>query len=160
MKYNILLVSLIVLMGSQITFGQDHLIKGKVIDYETNHPIIGVTVIPDSLQNGALTDKNGNFDIKGDTKKLELYFVGYYPIRFINMPVENKQTDLGDIKLVANHHDDHMITGQYSEPLESDIERDEKLRKKVLKMYRINVCGKKLKPYFDKQFLVVDFNEN
>lgn len=155
-----LLALLLILMGNQLTTGQNSSVKGRIIDYETNNPMHAVTVVLD-VQHGVLTDKNGHFDIKGDIKKIEISFVGYYTIKFINMPLENKQTDLGDIKLVADYRDAHVIIGgPPSQPLASDLEKDIKLRKNVLENYRFKVFGKTLKPYFEHHNLVFDFNEN
>lgn len=160
MTTKILLVSLLILMGNQLASGQDSSVKGRIVDYETNAPIHAVTVVLDP-QHGVLTDKNGNFEIKGNTKKVEISFVGYYAIKFMNTPLENKQTDLGDIKLVPDYRDAHVIIGgPPSQPLASDLEKDKKLRENVLENYRFKVFGKTLKPYFEHHFLVFDFDEN
>ena len=160
MKYKIIIVAILILMGNQKTFSQNVYIRGKIIDYETNYAIHAVTIVPDSLPNGALSDMNGNFDIKGNTRKLELSFVGYYPIRFINIPVEKKHIDFGNIKMVANHLGEDVATGKPYTISEQSKEEDKRLRKNVLKKYRIKVCGKKLKPYFEGNKLIFDFNKN
>ena len=103
---------------------------------------------------------NGNFEIKGNSRNLELIFVGYYPIRFNNIPIENKHIDLEDIKMVANHIGEDIATGHPYVINKHDIEEDKRLIKNVLKKYRIKACGKKLKPYFEGNKLIFDFNRN
>ena len=160
MKYKIIIVAIIILLGNQKTFSQSASIKGRVIDYETNYAIHAVTIIPDSIPNGALTDMNGDFEIRDNTRQLELLFVGYYPIRFINIPIENKHIDFGNIKMVANHLGEDVATGEPYIISGHSKEEDNRLRKNVLKKYRIEVLGKKMKPYFEGNKLIFDFSRN
>ena len=55
--------------------------------------------------------------------------------------------------------DDVVLCGPYKI---SDVSREEdkRLRKEVLKKYRIKVNGKKLKPHFEEKILVFDFDRN
>lgn len=76
MKYKIIIASIILLLGNQKTFSQSSYIKGRIVDYETNYALMAVSVIPDSIPNGALSDMNGEFEIKGNARCLELLFVG------------------------------------------------------------------------------------
>ncbi len=81
----------------------------------------------------------------------------------INIPEKDKTIDFKEIKLVSDHRWDNMTVG--GPPLnkfqvEFQKERDKKLRMNVIKKYRIKILGKKLKPYFEGQYLVFDFNEN
>ena len=158
MKYKIIIASIILLLGNQKTFSQCSYIKGRIIDYETGDPLKVVTIGSDSLQAAVFSDINGNFEIKGNARKLELYLSGYYAIDFINIPIENKHIDLGDIKMVANHRLDNVVIGGHSinRINEYDIEQDKRLRKNVLKKYRIKVLGKRLKPYFEGNKLIFD----
>lgn len=162
MKCKIVMITIFMLLGNQKTFSQHSSIKGKIIDYETNYAITAVTLVPDSIQNGGLSDMNGNFEIKGNTRQLKISFVGYYSIKFINTPIENKHIDLGDIKMVSNHLMDNVpVGGPPCDLYDSDKqkEQDKRLRKNVLKKYRIEIFGKKLKPYFEGKYLVFDFNK-
>jgi len=162
MTHKIILATILILLGNQ-TYSQDSNIKGRIIDYETNYAIAAVTLLPDSIPSGGLSDKNGNFEIKGNTRQLEISCFPYYPIKFINIPIENKQIDLGDIKMVPNHTWDNKVLGGPPTDLydfDKQKEQDKILRKNVLKKYRIKVIGKKLKPYFEGKYLVFDFNKN
>ena len=55
------------------------IVKGKVIEEDTNVPIPGVTVIAKDTTTGTVTDVNGNFSIKIEQgKTLVFSFIGYY----------------------------------------------------------------------------------
>src|SRR6185503_13302331 len=58
---NLLLFILLVCL-SIITFAQDRVIRGKVTD-DAGAPLQGVSVIPKGSKTGAQTDKDGNFSI-------------------------------------------------------------------------------------------------
>lgn len=91
MKYKIIIIAILILLGNQKIFSQSYNFKGSIIDYESNSPIPGATIIDgNNSKNGTISDKDGNFEIKveGDIRKLELYFVGCYPIKFINIPLK------------------------------------------------------------------------
>jgi hypothetical protein len=163
MKYKIIIVAILILLGNQKNFSQNSLVKGKIIDYETNRPMPGATVVENFPSNGTISGKDGNFEmhIKSNTKQLEFNFIGYYPIKFINIPVEKKHIDLGEIKLVQNYLMSNIIVGGPPTKIdEVDKQKDEKFRNNVLKKYRLKVLGKKLKPYFEGKYLVFDFNKN
>jgi hypothetical protein len=162
MKYQITIAIAIALLIVQNGFSQDYYLKGKVVDYETNSKIPGVTILPDSMKNGALTDKHGHFKIRGNTNNLEISFIGYHSLKFVNIPKLQKDIDFGEIKLVEDHSmDNWVICGP---PVHSDdeklIEQDKALKKEVLENYRLNVLGQKLKPYFEGKYLIFDFDKN
>lgn len=165
-RKNIVAVILI-LSGNQI-FSQDT-IKGRTIDYETNHTISGVTIVDgNNNRNVTISDRDGNFKIvaEGNNKNLALYVATCYPIKFINIPKGDNNIDFKEIKLVPNHLWDNVVVGgPWNAPSEKQQERDKQLRMKVLKEYRIKIPGKKLKPHFEgahfeTQYLVFDFNTN
>ncbi len=160
MKCQITFAIIVALLTFQKSFSQDCYMKGKIIDYETNNAIIGAAIIPDSYQNGAPSVKNGNFEIKDNTNNLEILFVGYYPLKFINIPTKQKVIDFGEIRLVQDYREFNSGAGIPAIPLSEDlIEQDKKLRKDVLKKYRIKILGKKLKPYFEGKYLIFNLNK-
>jgi len=165
MTHKIILATILILLGNQ-TYSQDSNIKGRTIDYETNYTIIGATIIDaNNSQNGTISDRDGNFkiEVEGNKRNLELYFFGYYPIKFINIPKGDKNTDFKEIKLVPNHLLDNTVVGGPPSNLydfEKQKEQDKRLRKNVLKKYRIKILGEKLNPYFEGKYLVFDFNKN
>jgi len=164
MKLKITFAIIIALLTFQKSFSHDALFKGKIVNYETNAPMPGVTILEKNHPpNGTISDKDGNFEIKieSDTTHLEFYFVTCYPIKFMNIPIEKKHIDLGEIKMAQNYLLSNMIICGPSTPInESDKQKDIKLKKDILEKYRIKVFGKKLKPYFEARNLIFDFNKN
>jgi hypothetical protein len=168
--HKIILAAILILSASQ-TFSQDS-IKGRTFDYETSLTLPGVTIINGNNRlNGTISDRDGNFKLKveGSKRKLEIYFVGCYAIRLINIPEGDKTIDLKEIKILRNHLTDHIVVGGPSLPFsEEQLERDKKLRMDVLENYRINILGKNVKPYFEgdnnlnggDKFLIFDFDKN
>ena len=99
---------------------------------------------------GIIVDQNGAFETDLDLEYhwFLLFMVGYYMVKFINIPTDEKLIDFGEIKMVRNHLGDHMVVGgppsdEY-DPVKQK-EQDEKVRKEVLRKYRIKVNGKKTK---------------
>lgn len=85
-KHRIILAVILILSGSQ-TYSQEGRLKGILVDYETNRTIAGATIIDvNNPRNGTISDGNGNDQLEagGNKINLELYFVGYYPERFIH----------------------------------------------------------------------------
>ena len=161
MKYKIILVAILILLGNQKIFSQNSIVKGKIVDYETNKPMAGVVVVENLPNNGTISGKDGNFEmhLKSNTKQLEINFIGYYPIKIINIPLEKERIDLEEIKLVQNYLMSKIIVGGPVTKIdEADKQRDEKLKINVLEKYRLEVLGKKLKPYFEGKYLVFDFS--
>ena len=158
MRYHIILLLTIGLFTSQKGLSQNLNVKGKIIDYETNQIIIGATIIPEDTQEGALSDKNGYFEINDNTQNLEICFVGYYILRFINIPQNQKNIDFGAIRLIQNYLKYNNGAGVPDLPVNDDfIEQDKRLKEIVLNNYRIKLLGKKLKPYFEGNYIVFDF---
>lgn len=91
-KMKIVIVLLSLLAAFQITAQTpcDRLVTGKVLDIDTNEPLPFATVKILGLNQGAVTDDLGQFEIKGicqDEIDLEIRFLGY--------------------KTVVHHHDFH-----------------------------------------------------
>ena len=164
MKKTLLIVSALMLIVNLKSSGQNISIKGRVIDYELGHPIVGVYVTDNTIplpgKNGIISDINGDFKIAFNTRSFVIFFIGYYSIKFTNIPIENKHIDFGDIKLVANHLMDDVVLCEPYKISDVSREEDKRLRKEVLKKYRIKVNGKKLKPHFEEKILVFDFDRN
>ncbi len=169
MTHKIILAAFLILSANQ-TFSQDS-IKGRFIDYETNRTLPGVMIRDgNNFSNGRISDRDGNFKLKveGSKRKLEIYFVGCYAIRLINLPKGDNNIDLKEIKMVRNHLTEHIVVGGPSLPFsEYQLEQDKKLRVDVLEKYRINILGKNVKPYFEgdydpnggDKYLIFDFDK-
>lgn len=77
-----LLIILLVFLISSVTFAQTRLAKisGKVVDAETNNPIVGVSVVNESTKAGVNTDVEGTFFLqleKGKKYSIKISSVGY-----------------------------------------------------------------------------------
>ena len=80
MKTQLLKFTLIVALGlfSMVSFSQG-VIKGKIVDAETNEFLIGATVVQEGTTNGTITDVNGEFTLSliDGTQGISISFVGY-----------------------------------------------------------------------------------
>ncbi|MFW6327548.1 MAG: SusC/RagA family TonB-linked outer membrane protein, partial [Bacteroidota bacterium] len=58
---------------------QRPVVTGKVVDFATNEPLIGVNVIIEGTTKGTVTDVNGEFEIalEGDSASLLFSYIGY-----------------------------------------------------------------------------------
>lgn len=73
----ILLVVFILVMSYSDGFSQS-LIKGKVLDKETDEPLPGVSIVIKGTSEGTITDLNGNYQIKAQRGNILLFsFIGY-----------------------------------------------------------------------------------
>ena len=67
-----------VMMFAQSNQSNQLTVTGKVIDADTNDPLVGVSVIEKRTNNGTVTDLNGNFSIKVEKGKILVFsFIGY-----------------------------------------------------------------------------------
>ena len=60
-------------------FAQQRTIMGTIVDSETMLPLVGVSIMGDSTNNGCTTDFDGKFSMKttNDVKCLVLSYIGY-----------------------------------------------------------------------------------
>lgn len=165
MKHKIILATIMILSGIQ-TYSQDT-IKGRIIEYEGNRSMPGATIFEkwNVMKNSSISDGDGKFKIKvdGDKRNLAISYVCCYGIKFINIPKSDKNIEIEPIKMVRYYLDANLVVG--GSPLnvyskEYLEETDKKLRMNVLENYRIEILGKKLKPYFEGRFLIFDFDSN
>ncbi|TKG96556.1 hypothetical protein EYV94_04720 [Puteibacter caeruleilacunae] len=159
LKY--LLFVLLIFLCNQ-TFSQSSNFTGKVIDYESKNAIAGATIVDaDNSLNGTISDFDGYFEIeiKRGKRNIEIGFVGYYQIKLLNIPEEDRGVDLGAIRLAANHLLDNMVVGgTWQDITDEQKEQDKQLRKDYLKNYRFKILGKELKPSFKRKCMVFDFD--
>src|SRR6056297_11833 len=79
-------------------------VKGKLIDEETNEPLIGATVVVKNTTVGTSTELDGSFSLKIEPGKKDLKFsyVGYIS-KELTVNVSGSETkDLGNIKLKSS----------------------------------------------------------
>lgn len=97
MKKKITLTTIIILLISFFkVFSQDFTVKGRIVDYETNQELIGITIFTDSTNDSTISDIYGNFKLNRSTSKIEMYYIGFYTLKLINIP-KNQNIDFGDI---------------------------------------------------------------
>lgn len=53
-----------VMLGIQSAFAQSYVVKGNVVSKLDNEPLIGVSVMQKGTANGAVTDMDGNYELK------------------------------------------------------------------------------------------------
>jgi hypothetical protein len=159
-KLKLTLLVTILTLSHLLGFGQEVTLKGKLLDYETNRIVFAAAVIADASKYGALTDENGLFEFKANTKGLEIYFFGYYPVKMKNIPTGQTSVDFGEIKMLPDHLMDRGIIGGPSIPPDEEmIDKDKELKEAMLTKYYLIVLGDTLKPSFDCQFFVYDFQK-
>ena len=96
-------------------------LKGKVIDAADGYPIIGASVVVDGTKIGAITDVDGNFELKIPKKKCDIVIscIGYEDeIRVYTL---NNASSFGRIVMSANAEQlaDVVVTGVYERKKES-----------------------------------------
>ncbi|WP_321423945.1 TonB-dependent receptor domain-containing protein [uncultured Bacteroides sp.] len=77
-------------------------VKGKVVDAETNEPLIGASVMVEGTTQGVVTDLDGLFTLNVKSAKKTLFFkyIGYNDLK---MKVgQTGKVDLGTVKMEAN----------------------------------------------------------
>ena len=96
-------------------------LKGKVIDAADGYPVIGASVVVDGTKIGAITDVDGNFELKIPKKKCEIVIscVGYEDE--IRMYTLNNASSFGRIVMNVNAEQlaDVIVTGVYERKKES-----------------------------------------
>ncbi|UCG92619.1 MAG: TonB-dependent receptor [candidate division WOR-3 bacterium] len=86
-----------------LLFGADYgRITGRVIDSETNEPLIGADVIVENTELGAATDENGEYTVlyvPAGTYKVVSSYISFDPYTFTNVVVNADQTTLLNFRL-------------------------------------------------------------
>ena len=77
-RYFIYLVPIFLLLSITDSFSQD-IINGRVLDQQTNEPLIGANIRVPGTGIGATTDKNGKFTLSldQDSERLLITYIGY-----------------------------------------------------------------------------------
>ena len=96
-------------------------LKGKVIDAADGYPIIGASVVLDGTKLGAITDADGNFELKIPKKKCDIVIscIGYEDE--VMVYTLNNASSFGRIVMSANAEQlaDVVVTGVYERKKES-----------------------------------------
>ena len=79
-------------------------IKGVILDSGTKEPLIGASISIPQTTTGTVSNIDGSFSLKLDAgpHQLTINFIGYQAKTISVSAVEDKLTDLGEIKLQAD----------------------------------------------------------
>lgn len=90
-------------------------ITGKILESDSNEPMIGASVIVDGTTNGTVTDLDGNFSLNATEKGLMTLVVTYvgYQTKRMEVNVDSDKVDIGTIMLSTNAvgMDEIVVTG-------------------------------------------------
>ncbi len=88
----------IVLMLGFITAWSQTTVKGRLVDQDTNEPLIGATVQLKGTTKGTITDLNGEFSLNAENGQiLVISYVGY-----VNQEITVNGADLGDVSMESD----------------------------------------------------------
>lgn len=100
--YSSTLLLLLMLFVTPTVFGQTGVIKGIIEDAKTKEPLIGAVITIEGLQDGAVTDLDGNFMVENipvGTYKLYSSYVSYKTFNTLNVIVKADETTEINISL-------------------------------------------------------------
>jgi|WetSurMetagenome_2_1015567.scaffolds.fasta_scaffold37284_3 hypothetical protein len=132
-------------------FAQNIVIHGNVLDYDTNKPLEGITVILNK-DNGTLTDKNGKFQftVQNITSrdKLRIGFINYFELIFTNLPNKNDTIEFKNVPLFYYFPDE-------LDPISIFCRRFD-LVCKWNRHKRMNEEDKRLEPYYKERNRIIE----
>src|SRR5690606_23170634 len=102
MKKANVLALLLLFSISIVSFGQQGIIRGTVIDDATGESLIGVATLIKGTSNGSVSDFDGKFEIgaASGTYDLQISYVGYAPVTIQEIKVDvNQITVLDNIRM-------------------------------------------------------------
>lgn len=121
----ILIYSIAILfMSGNILAQNKSIIRGKVIDEETNDPVIGATIVERDAQNriinGTIADVNGNYvlEVSNSKDSISVSFVGYETTVFtigsrssMDIELSPKAIGLEEVRITAKSTAKDLLTG-------------------------------------------------
>ncbi|MEZ5009032.1 MAG: TonB-dependent receptor [Chitinophagales bacterium] len=134
MKYNRIPVWIIIpilLLTAINSFAQTKLVKGTVLDSESEDPLIGCTILLKGTTSGTITDIDGNFEFEADLSASTILVFSY--VGFDNLEIDiNEINDAIVIKLepVSNSLGDEVVI--------SASRRSEKITESPISIQKIN----------------------
>ncbi|HET9052998.1 MAG TPA: TonB-dependent receptor, partial [Cyclobacteriaceae bacterium] len=97
-----ILLCILLALCTSFTFAQTGNITGKVIDPETNEPLIGVTVLVEGTSKGEITGLDGSFTITNvpvGTQTLRIKYVGYEETTVEAVVADGQTISVGEVLL-------------------------------------------------------------
>lgn len=75
------LLFLSLLLSPPLLWGQNHSIKGQIVDVKSNEPLIGVNITVEGTSNGTISDVDGHFTLTATPDAvLKISYIGYREI--------------------------------------------------------------------------------
>lgn len=75
------LLFLSLLLSPPLLWGQNHSIKGQIVDAKSNEPLIGVNITVEGTSNGTISDVDGHFTLTATPDAvLKIFYIGYREI--------------------------------------------------------------------------------
>lgn len=75
------LLFLSLLLSPPLLWGQNHSIKGQIVDAKSNEPLIGVNITVEGISNGTISDVDGHFTLTATPDAvLKISYIGYREI--------------------------------------------------------------------------------
>lgn len=75
------LLFLFLLLSPPLLWGQNHSIKGQIVDAKSNEPLIGVNITVEGTSNGTISDVDGHFTLTATPDAvLKISYIGYREI--------------------------------------------------------------------------------
>lgn len=91
--------------------GSAKIVKGKIIDSETNEAVIGATIMDEKTRKGTITDVEGNFNLEVNTfpTSLRINFIGYKQVNlkvgekdtYLNISMEEDVNNLNEVVIIG-----------------------------------------------------------
>lgn len=103
------LFALLPLLPGQNAQAQDISLEGRVIDFDTEEPLIGVNIIVVDTDRGTTTDLNGNFQLRVNLDDvLSFRYVGY---QSAEVPVDGRSSITVELRSEAIYGDEVVVIG-------------------------------------------------
>ena len=107
MKYVLLLLSLLLTYSLARTQNSTQVVKGQIIDQQSEIPLVGVTIqlLSDELKLGAATDEDGYYTLPNvpvGRQAFQFSYLGYEPVTVNNIEVTSGKEVILDIQLVES----------------------------------------------------------
>ena len=67
------LLFLALLLSPPLLWGQNHSIKGQIVDAKSNEPLIGVNITVEGTSNGTISDIDGRFTLSVAANYFEIF---------------------------------------------------------------------------------------
>jgi hypothetical protein len=139
---------------------QEVTITGELLDFESNEPMQGVTIIESHTMNGITSDSLGKFQLHltQNNTKIEFHFVGYYQLELVNVS-SIKELETLKIKMVRDYSKCINVDFGFTD-IKPDLKKHKQIEMEVLNKYRLSYNGDFLEPIISGDKIVFDLKNN